>query len=133
MSIGAAVRDVIEARGLRPAEIADRLGGTRNRATFYRILSGDTNDPRLSTLLEICRALTISPGELLQLAGLYGNEGHPLKLIDIEMRQAFGEIQQLDDDGKQTCLALLRSVTNLRAKRTQAGPRRRPARQRADA
>src|SRR5204862_1987701 len=70
MSIGKAVRDLIEARGLRPAEVADRLGGKRNRATFYRLLSGETNDPRVSTLLEICGALTTSPSELLQLAGL---------------------------------------------------------------
>ena len=52
MAIGTAVRDLIEARGLRPAEVADRLGGKRNRATFYRLLSGETNDPRVSTLLE---------------------------------------------------------------------------------
>jgi transcriptional regulator with XRE-family HTH domain len=133
MSIGTAVRDVIEARGLRPAEIADRVGGTRNRATFYRVLSGETSDPRVSTLLEICSALTISPGELLQLAGLYQAQERPLKLIDIELRQAFGEIQQLDDDDRGVCLALLRGVIGLRAKRTEAGPRQRPARQRADA
>jgi len=133
MSIAAAVRDVIEARGLRPAEIADRLGGTRNRATFYRVLSGGTNDPRTSTLLEICRALTISPGELLQLAGLYQAQERPLKLIDIELRQAFGEIQQLEEDDRHVCLALLRGVIGLRAQRTEARPRRRPAGQRADA
>ena len=133
MSIGAAVLDVIEARGLRPAEVADRVGGTRNRATFYRVLSGETADPRVSTLLELCRALTISPSELLQLAGLYRDEGHPLTLIDVELRQAFGEIQQLDEDDRRVCLALLRGVIDLRAQRTDARPRRRLARQRADA
>ena len=133
MSIGAAVLDLIEARGWRPAEVADRLDGTRNRATFYRILSHNTGDPRLSTLLEICRALTISPSELLQLAGLCADEGHRLKLIDIELRQAFGEIQQLDDDDKRVCMALLRGVIDLRARRTGARPRRRPARPRAGA
>ena len=132
MSIGAAVRDVIEARGLLPAEVADRLSGTRNRATFYRVLSGETSDPRVSTLLELCGALTISPGELLQLAGLYQIEAGPLKLIDVEVRQAFGEMQQLDEDDKQVCLGLLRGVIDLRAQRTEARPRRRPARQRSE-
>jgi len=133
MSIGTAVRDVIEARGQRPAEVADRLGGTRNRATFYRVLSGDTGDPRLSTLLEICRALTISPSDLLQLAGLYQTQGRPLTLSDIELRQAFGEIQQLDEDDRRVCLALLWGVIDLRAQRTGARPRRRLAQPRAGA
>ena len=101
MSIGKAVRDLIEARGLRPAEVADRLGGKRNRATFYRLLSGETNDPRVSTLLEICSALTTSPSELLQLAGLLQYQERSLKLIDVELRQAFGEMQQLDEDDKR--------------------------------
>ena len=132
MSIGAAVRDVIEARGRRPAEVADRLDGTRNRATFYRVLNGETSDPRVSTLIEISSALTTSPSELLQLAGLYQPQGRPLKLIDVELRQAFGEIQQLAEDDRRVCLALLRSVIELRAQRTDARPRRRASRQRAD-
>ena len=128
MAIGTAVRDLIEARGLRPAEVADRLGGKRNRATFYRLLSGETNDPRVSTLLEICTSLTTSPSELLQLAGLLQYQERSLKLIDVELRQAFGELQQLDEDDKRLCLALLRGVIDLRAQRSEARPRRRASR-----
>ncbi len=128
MAIGKAVRDLIEARGLRPAEVADRLGGKRNRATFYRLLSGETNDPRVSTLLEICSSLTTSPSELLQLAGLLTYQERSLKLIDVELRQAFGEMQQLEDDDKRLCLALLRSVIDLRAQRSEQRPRRRASR-----
>src|SRR6266511_6410803 len=128
MSIGRAVRDLIEARGLRPAEVADRLGGKRDRATFYRLLSGETSDPRVSTLLEICGALTTSPSELLQLAGMLQYQERSLKLIDVEHRQAFGEMQQLDEDDKRLCLALLRSVIDLRAQRNEARPRRRASR-----
>jgi transcriptional regulator with XRE-family HTH domain len=128
MSIGKAVRDLIEARGLRPAEVADRLGGKRNRATFYRLLSGETNDPRVSTLLEICSSLTTSPSELLQLAGLLTYQERSLKLIDVELRQAFGEMQQLEDDDKRLCLALLRSVIDLRSQRAEQRPRRRASR-----
>ncbi len=128
MSIGKAVRDLIEARGLRPAEVADRLGGKRNRATFYRLLSGETNDPRVSTLLEICSSLTTSPSELLQLAGLLTYQERSLKLIDVELRQAFGEMQQLEDEDKRLCLALLRSVIDLRSQRAEQRPRRRASR-----
>lgn len=128
MSIGKAVRDLIEARGLRPAEVADRLGGKRNRATFYRLLSGETTDPRVSTLLEICHSLTTSPSELLQLAGLLHFQERSLELIDVELRQAFGELQSLSDDDKRLCLATVRSIIDLRAKRNVKGTRRRASR-----
>jgi transcriptional regulator with XRE-family HTH domain len=128
MAIGKAVRDLIEARGLRPAEVADRLGGKRNRATFYRLLSGETNDPRVSTLLEICHSLTTSPSELLQLAGMLHFQERSLKLIDVELRQAFGELQSLNEDDKRLCLTLLRSVIDLRAQRDANRPRRRASR-----
>jgi transcriptional regulator with XRE-family HTH domain len=125
MSIGVAARDVIGARGLRPAEVADRLGGVRNRATFYRILSGETRDPRTGTLLELCSALAITLDELLQLAELYRGEGHQLKLIDVQLRQAFDEAELLDDDDKRLCLALLRAVIDVRAPSIGARPHRR--------
>ena len=128
MSIGKAVRDLIEARGLRPAEVADRLGGKRNRATFYRLLSGETTDPRVSTLLEICNSLTTSPSELLQLAGLLHYQERSLELIDVELRQAFGEMQALSEDDKRLCLVVVRSVVDLRAKRNANRPRRRASR-----
>jgi transcriptional regulator with XRE-family HTH domain len=125
MSIGKAVRELIEARGLRPAEVADRLGGKRNRATFYRLLSGETTDPRVSTLLEICYSLTTSPSELLQLAGMLKYQERSLDLLDVELRQAFGELQGLTDDDKRLCLAVLRGIIDLRAKRSRTGGRRR--------
>jgi len=122
---------ILEARGLRPAEIADRLS-TKNRATFYRVRSGETNDPRTGTLVEICNALAIGPSELLQLAGLYGSETSRLRLIDLELRQAFAEAHQLDEDGKRECIILLRGVIGLRAQRKDARLRRRTSRQDAD-
>lgn len=128
MSIGKAVRDLIEARGLRPAEVADRLGGKRNRATFYRLLSGETSDPRVSTLLEICHSLTTTPSELLQLAGLLQYQERSLELIDVELRQAFGELQSLNEDDKRVSLAVLRGVIDLRAHRNEARSRRRASR-----
>jgi transcriptional regulator with XRE-family HTH domain len=128
MSIGAAVLEILDARGLLPAEIADRMS-TRDGSTFYRVLSGETSDPRISTLLQICNALMVGPADLLELAGLYGSGTRQPRLIDVELRQAFAEIQQLDEDGKRECMTLLRGVIGLRAQRT----RRRASRQRTDA
>jgi hypothetical protein len=128
MSIRAAVLAILDARGSLPAEVADRLS-TRNRATFYRVLSGGTMDPRVSTLLEMCNALAIGPSDLLQLAGLYGSETRQLRLIDVELRQAFSEIQQLDEDGKRECVTLLRGVIGLHAQQVRRGV----SRQRANA
>ena len=123
MSIGRAIRTVIEARGLQPSEVAAHRAG-RNRATFYRILSGQTGDPRLSTLVEICNALAISPRELLQLAGLLECPERPVALIDVELRQAFGELQGLNDDDRRLCLATLRGLIEMRAPRRERRARR---------
>ena len=45
-SLSEAVRGVMEARGLRPAQLAVRVGGTRSRATVYQVLSGATANLR---------------------------------------------------------------------------------------
>jgi transcriptional regulator with XRE-family HTH domain len=132
MSIRAAILAILDARGLRPAEVADRMS-TRNRATLYRVLSGDTADPRIGTILELCHALNTGVSELLELAGLYGSGARQLRLIDVELRQAFAEIHQLDEDSKRQCLALLRGVIGWDAqrRRTDAPSRRGVARRRA--
>ena len=131
MSISKAIRDLIEARGLRPVEVADRLEGKRNRATFYRLLSGDTNHPRASTLVGVCNALAISPNELLQFAGRLPYRERSLKLIDVELRRVFGEVQHLDEDDRRICLAALRSLIDLRAQRREGRPRGTRGRRRA--
>ncbi len=66
-----------------------------------------------------------TPSELLQLAGFLNYQDRSLTLIDVELRQAFGELQRLNDDDKHVCLAMLRSVIDLRARRHQKRSRRR--------
>ena len=124
MSLDKALRDLIEARGLRLADVADQATGVRNRATFYRILSGDTPDPRLSTLVELCNALGTTPSELLRLAGLLDDEAGTVTLIDVALRQAFGELQDLRDADRQLCLAVLRGLIKMRARPDRARSRR---------
>jgi DNA-binding Xre family transcriptional regulator len=116
MSLRAAILGILDARSSLPAEMADRMG-TRDRATFYRVASGETADPRVGTLLAICAALAIGPGDLLQLAGLYRQDEPRASIIDLELRRAFAEIQQLDEDARRDCLVLMRAVIGSRAQR----------------
>src|SRR5690349_4390566 len=102
MSIKAAILEILNVRGALPSETAERMD-TRNRATFYRVLSGATMDPRISTLVELCTVLAIGPTDLLILAGLYQGERARPSLVDVELRRAFSEIQQLDEDARQQC------------------------------
>ncbi len=125
MSLDEALRDLIEARGWGTPDTVAHVAGSRNTATFYRLLSGATRDPRISTLLEVCRALAISPNDLLHLAGLLCPQGQPLELIDVQLRQAFAELQGLNEDDKRLCLALLRSIISLRGRRQKGRARRR--------
>jgi transcriptional regulator with XRE-family HTH domain len=85
MSLRSAILGILDARSSLPAEMADRMG-TRDRATFYRVVSGDTADPRVSTLLEICAVFAIGPSDLLQLAGLYRQDEPRAGIIDLELR-----------------------------------------------
>ncbi len=71
MSLSEAIKQTMNARDLSTAEVARRLGEGCDRATFYRLLSGATTEPRLGTLVGLCEVLEISPTELLQLAGLW--------------------------------------------------------------
>ena len=116
MSLSEALRDLIEARGLRVGEVARRFGEGRHRVSFYRVLSGATANPRLGTLLELCKVLTISPNELLHAAGLLGRQERSLEPIDLELRRAYADLQGLNDDDKQLCLAVLRGVLKERTR-----------------
>ncbi len=110
VSLSKALRGVIDARGLRVAEVAGRFSGNRRRVTFYRVLSGATANPRVSTLVELCKVLTIGPGELLHAAGLIHRRERSLEPVDLELRRAYADLQGLSDDDKRLCLVVLRGV-----------------------
>jgi len=114
MSLGDAVRVWMVARGLRPSDVADQIGGLRGHTTLYRILSGKTPDPRVSTLVTLCTVLRVSPDELLRQAGLLQDEAPIATSIDIELRQALRELRGLNEVDKRCCLTMLRSVIGLR-------------------
>src|SRR5579875_4214759 len=86
MSLAEAIKETMNARGLQTAEVARRLGEGYDRATFYRLLNGATTEPRLGTLLGLCRVLEVSPTELLQLAGLWPYIERPVDVLDVRLR-----------------------------------------------
>lgn len=106
-SIGSAIQSVMRTRHLSAANIATRMQSGRNRATLYRILSGSTRDPKVSTFLDICQALEVSPIDVLQLAGLITYQRRETDLLDIRLRQLFRQIHGLPLPLRQLIIAQL--------------------------
>lgn len=100
----------MNARGLEASDVARRLGEGHDRATFYRLLKGATTDPRLDTLLGLCRVLDVSPTELLQLAGLWPYITHTADALDVRMRDAFAQLQSLPPDDKRRAVSVVACV-----------------------
>ncbi len=100
-SLSQAIVAVMRTRGMSPPNVAERMGSGRNRATLYRILSGATRDPKLSTFLDICQALEVSPIEVLQLAGLVRHQPRETDLLEIRLRQIFRKAQVLPEAFKR--------------------------------
>lgn len=110
MSLAEAIKQTMDARALQTAEVARRLGEGYDRATFYRLLNGATMEPRLGTLLGLCRVLEVSPTELLQLAGLWPYVDRPADALDMRLRDAFAQLQGLAQDDKRRAVAIVSSI-----------------------
>ncbi|MEJ7652962.1 MAG: helix-turn-helix transcriptional regulator [Chloroflexia bacterium] len=94
-SLSQAIVSVMRARRMTATNVANRMRSGRNRATLYRILSGSTQDPKVSTFVDICYALDVSPIEVLQLAGAVPHQARDTDLIEIRMRQIFRRVQAM--------------------------------------
>jgi DNA-binding Xre family transcriptional regulator len=126
MSLAHAITQTMQAHGLKAAQVAERLGETQDRATFYRMVNGATKEPRLGTLVRLCIALDTSPSELLELAEVWspdtpGRAGPD----DLRLRQAFGQLRALPQDGKRWAAPLISALaTTLTTTLTTEGERR---------
>jgi transcriptional regulator with XRE-family HTH domain len=107
VALAEAIKEIMDARGLRPADVARRLGGEYDRTTFYGVLKGATTQPRLGTLVVLCRALELSPTELLQLAGLWPYRERSVDTLDRQLRTAFAQLRILPFDDKQRAVAIV--------------------------
>lgn len=76
-------------------QVSAKMKSGRNKATLYRILSGSTQDPKVSTFIDICQALDVSPIEVLQVAGMVPNQPRDRDLLEIRLRQIFRRLQSL--------------------------------------
>jgi len=111
MSLAVAIKQTMLARGVTTAEAAARLSAEQDRATFYRLVNGATTEPRLGTLVQLCRALDTSPSELLELAGVWAPEapGHASP-DDLRLRGAFGQVRALPVAVQQRVVPLVEAV-----------------------
>ena len=89
MALEDGVREALQARNLSQRELVQRVPRDGGRWAVYRILSGRSSDPRVSTLLVICQALQVSPTELLQLSGLWPREDRGDTADDVRLREVF--------------------------------------------
>lgn len=111
MSLALAIKQTMRARGLTTAEVAQRLGAEQDRATFYRMVNGATMEPRLGTVVRLCRALESNPSDLLELAGVWSPEtpGHASP-DDLRLRGAFGRVRALPTATQQRVIPLVEAV-----------------------
>ena len=107
LTLSQAIVAVMRTRNMTPAQVAARMESGRNRATLYRILSGATQDPKVSTFVDICQALDVSPIEVLQLAAVVPRRPRDTDLLDIRLRQIFRRIQDLEGGYKGLAVSQL--------------------------
>jgi len=111
MSLAHAITQTMQAHGVKSVDIAERLGETQDRATFYRLVNGSTTEPRLGTLIQLCIALETSLSELLELAEVWSSDT-PGRAgpDDLRLRQAFGQLRALPAAGKQWAVPLVAAL-----------------------
>jgi DNA-binding Xre family transcriptional regulator len=93
MSLHEAIKATMQERGL---EMPDLLAAMqqRDRSTVYRLLKGDTRDAKIGTLVAICRALGVTPNELLVHAELWP-DGRSGDQLDVRLHQVFSDVKGL--------------------------------------
>lgn len=109
-SLSGAILSVMDTRQMSATAIAERMESGRNRATLYRILSGATQDPKVSTFVDICRALDVSPIEVLQLANIVPHTPRDTDLLEIRLRQIFRRVQGLPDNLKRLAVSQIGAI-----------------------
>lgn len=97
-----AIATIQAARGLTTREVI-RGFDSDTVATAYRVLSGSTNDPRVSTLVLLCKALNATVDEVLKAEDALG-------LFDPESRDVYDQLTRLSEEDQWVAHDLLRSV-----------------------
>ena len=120
MSLAHAIAQTMQAHGLKSAKVAERFSANQDRATFYRLVTGATTEPRLGTVVQLCSALETTPSELLALAGVWSPDV-PSRTgpDDLRLRQAFTRLRALPPDGRHWAVSLVTALANAMVARTE--------------
>jgi DNA-binding Xre family transcriptional regulator len=100
MSLAEGLARLMAARGLAARDVLQRLEPGTDRATLYRVLAGQTENPRLDTFLSLCAALDTTPNELLDQADVLPQRPRAADPFDLRLRVAFRRLQALPADAK---------------------------------
>jgi DNA-binding Xre family transcriptional regulator len=123
MSLAEAIATLAAARGLTTTDVARAIAGSRTRMTLYLVLAGRTTDPRISTVIELCEALRVSPNELLHLAGLLEAPAPSTSLANIALNPMVRELQGLSEDDRWLLIGVLRGIVDDRRAQARAHAR----------
>jgi hypothetical protein len=113
MSLNEAIHSVMRAKGITNSNLLGNPDRQRDRTTMYRLLNGDTADPKVSTLIEVCTGLNVTPNEILELSGTWVPRKRSTDPTDIGLRTVFSRVQSLPDDRKELALRLLLSFVSV--------------------
>jgi DNA-binding Xre family transcriptional regulator len=94
MSLQGAIQSVMRTRQLPVSDLLARMPA-RHRSTVYRLLKGDILDTKVSTLLAVCQALSITPNELLVSAGLWDGVCMGANPLDTRLDRTVGVVRDL--------------------------------------
>ena len=101
------------AKGLIRRQLLERVQRESSRWAVYRILSGKSADPRLSTVLVLCQALDVSPTELIQMGGFVPHIDRHNTSLDVRLRQAFAAAQALPSDVRELAVTQIESAIKI--------------------
>jgi transcriptional regulator with XRE-family HTH domain len=104
MSLAEGLARLMESRGLTTREVLARLGEQKDRATVYRLLAGQTENPRLDTFLSLCAAMDTTPNELLDQSEVFAQRPRSADAFDLRLRVAFRRLQALPAEVKAVAI-----------------------------
>lgn len=108
VALAMALRGRMHTQGLKQRDLCRRA--RMPQSEMSRLLSGGVASPRLGTLLDICRAVQTDPSTLLELAGLWPQEGPPATALDHALLEARRRIEALPLAEKRWALSVVRAL-----------------------
>lgn len=122
MALADGLARIMESRGMTTRDVLDRLGERRDRATVYRLLAGQTANPRLDTILTLCAAMETTPNELLDQSDIFPERPRSADQWDLRLRVAFRRLQALPPEAKALAITQTLMLLETWERATQGQP-----------